>query len=257
MPRRQGRSWAAGAAETAREIARATATTAGRTAAGSSRSDRVTTDSAATVPCRWSVIGQATDVIGSGCRRDATATPSRRTAASWARRSRPDSVVCSGSRVRSPARILSWTGAGAWASRTSPTPVECSGIRPPTRYSTRPAPCADGEQHVLAGGLMQVLQVGQRGGAQPVPAWRQRRDLQQPQPDHVTAVPGALQGPPLDEFAGQAQGAGLGQAGPGTQRRQGQRAVPGAERPEYPEGPVQHRLAPRGAPPPSPGAAGP
>ena len=110
-------------------------------------------------------------------------------------------------------------------------------------------PVADGEQHVLAGGLMQVLQVGQRGGAQPVPAWRERRDLQQPQSDHVTAIPGALQGPPLDEFAGQAQGAGLGQAGPGTQRRQGQRAVRGAERPEYPEGPVQDRLALRGAPP--------
>ena len=76
--------------ETAREMARATATTAGFRAAGSTFPGRVMTESAATSPRRVSTIGQATEVIGSGRSRDTTATPSRRIAARCARRSRPD-----------------------------------------------------------------------------------------------------------------------------------------------------------------------
>ena len=129
-------------ADTARETARATATTAGVSAAGWKFSDRATTDSAATTrrPCRT---GAATEVIGSGCRREATDTPSRLISASSARSWRSDWSGWPGSTVRSPASTCSWTGTGACASRMRPTPVACIGIRPPIRYSTRPAWWAD------------------------------------------------------------------------------------------------------------------
>jgi hypothetical protein len=95
--------------------------------------DGVSTDSAAITSLPRPKIGAATDVIGDGAGREATATPSRRTAASVARSSDGDSRRFSGTSVRSPASAWFWTSVLALASRHSPTPVACSGIRPPTR----------------------------------------------------------------------------------------------------------------------------
>ena len=63
-------------------MARATATTAGLSTAGSTWPVRVTTDRAAAADPGPPRIGAATDVTGSGQVRAATATPSRRMPAS-------------------------------------------------------------------------------------------------------------------------------------------------------------------------------
>ena len=87
-PRRLGRSQSR---RIAREIDRHTAMTAGVRATGSTLADGVSTDSAAITSLPRPKIGAATDVIGDGSGREATATPSRRTAASVARSSDGDS----------------------------------------------------------------------------------------------------------------------------------------------------------------------
>jgi hypothetical protein len=108
---------------------------------------------------------------------------------------------------------------------------------------------ADGEQNVLAGRVMQVLEVRKRRRPQPVPTRRQRGDLKQPQPDHVLAVSRLLKRAPLHQLAGQAQRGRLRQAGPGAQRRQRERAVRRPECRHDPERPVQDRLAASGLAP--------
>jgi hypothetical protein len=112
----------------------------------------------------------------------------------------------------------------------------------------RLVPVADRQQHVLAGRVVQVLHIREGGRAQPVPPRRQRRDLEQPQPDHVAAVLVAFERAQLDQLPGDAQGGRGGQPGSGAQRGERERAVARAERGEDAERPVQHRLAVRRPP---------
>ncbi len=73
---------------------------------------------------------------------------------------------------------------------------------------------ADREQDVLSGGVMQVLHVRQGGSPQAVPARRERREFQQPEPDRVLAVVRSLEGAELGQLAGQPQRGRLRQRGP-------------------------------------------
>jgi acetyl esterase/lipase len=106
---------------------------------------------------------------------------------------------------------------------------------------------AHGELDVLVGDLGQVAHERHGYLAQPVPARRQRGDLQQPQPDAVTPLLVTLQGPPADQVPGEPQGRADRDAAPATQLGQAEPTLAGVERREQRQRAVDHRLALRRA----------
>ncbi|PWW25007.1 hypothetical protein JD79_04201 [Geodermatophilus normandii] len=105
----------------------------------------------------------------------------------------------------------------------------------------------DGEQHVLAGDLLQVAEERHRHLAQPAGPRGQRGHLPQSQAHREPALGVPLQGAPRDEPAGQPQRrAGRDAAAPG-QLAEGQRRAAGVEGGEQRERPVDHRVALRRA----------
>jgi acetyl esterase/lipase len=106
---------------------------------------------------------------------------------------------------------------------------------------------ADGQLDVLAGDLGQVAHERHRHLAQPVPARRQRRHFQQPQPDAVAPILAALQGPPADQVRGEAERGADRDAATAAELGQAEPALAGVERRQQRERAVDHRLTPRRA----------
>src|SRR5690606_5850747 len=73
---------------------------------------------------------------------------------------------------------------------------------------------ADAQLDVAAGDLVQVLDVRERGFAEPEPAGGEGGQLQQAQAHRVAAGAVAFERAPVDELAGEAVGGGQGEPGP-------------------------------------------
>jgi acetyl esterase/lipase len=102
---------------------------------------------------------------------------------------------------------------------------------------------ADGQLDVLAGDHGQVAHERHRDLAQPVPARRERGDLQQPQPDAVAPLLVTLQCPPADQVPGEAERGAHRDAAATAQLGQAELALAGVERRQQRERAVDHRLA--------------